>query len=153
MIRKIVPSLYHIQWLNRLDTQLIKETNQNSINVPKVVEPTNKKKTLLKNLGDLCNKQSNVLYLPATNHITDGLFKKGKCVNSLPSTHFCVLLLLSCLLIITLINELQCLHNVENSGSDPGKKTKVRVSSYFHSSFFPISCGGSNPAGQSLTFT
>ena len=52
-----------------------------------------------------------------------GYLKKGKCVNSLPSTHFCVLLLLSCLLIITLINELQCLHNVENPGS--WKENKV----------------------------
>ena len=34
-------------------------TNQNSIKVPKVVKPMNKK-TLLKDFGDKCNKQLNV---------------------------------------------------------------------------------------------
>ena len=34
-------------------------TNQNSIKVPKVVKPTNKK-TLLKDFGDKCNQQLNV---------------------------------------------------------------------------------------------
>ena len=35
------------------------------------------------------------------------------------------------------------------------KENEVEDSSYFHSSFSPISIpwGGSNPAGQSLTFT
>ncbi len=36
---------------------------------------------------------------------------------------------------------------------DQGKNPKLRVSSYFHSSFSPISshCGGSNSAGQLST--
>ena len=38
-------------WLKCLDTQLFKPSNQNSIKVPKVVIPTNKK-TLLYNFGD-----------------------------------------------------------------------------------------------------
>ena len=37
--------------LNNLDTQLNEQTNQNSIKVPKVVKPTNKK-TLLKSFGN-----------------------------------------------------------------------------------------------------
>ena len=31
------------QWLKRLNTQLNKPTNQNTLKVPKVVKPTNKK--------------------------------------------------------------------------------------------------------------
>ena len=37
-------------WLKHLDTQLNESTNQNSLKVPKVVKPTNKK-MLLKTLG------------------------------------------------------------------------------------------------------
>ena len=44
MILKIIPSVYHNMWLKRLDTQLNKPTNQNLIQVPKVVESTNKKR-------------------------------------------------------------------------------------------------------------
>ena len=40
------PSVDYKYWLKRLDTQLIEPTNKNSIKVPKVVEPTNKKKLL-----------------------------------------------------------------------------------------------------------
>ncbi len=36
---------------------------------------------------------------------------------------------------------------------DQGKNPKWRVSSYFHSSFSPISSQFSNPVGHSLTFT
>ena len=37
------PSLNCNYWLKRLDTQLNKPTNQNSVKVPKVVKLTNKK--------------------------------------------------------------------------------------------------------------
>ena len=40
---KITPSKDYNKWLKRFDTQLNKQTNQNSIEVPKVVKPTNKK--------------------------------------------------------------------------------------------------------------
>ena len=36
---KTNPSVDYNQWWKRLDTQLNKPTNQNSIKVPKVVEP------------------------------------------------------------------------------------------------------------------
>ena len=52
-----------LQWLKRLDTQLNKQTNQNSLKVLKVVKTTNKK-TLLWIFGDYCNKQFNVPSLP-----------------------------------------------------------------------------------------
>ena len=43
MLDKITPSLdYHLKF-KYLDTQLNEPTNQNSIEVSKVVEPTNKK--------------------------------------------------------------------------------------------------------------
>ena len=34
---------FRLQWLKRLDTQRNEPTNQNLINVPKVLMPTNKK--------------------------------------------------------------------------------------------------------------
>ena len=46
LIHKITPSLEYNHWFKRLDTQLNELTNQNSIKVPKVIKPTNKK-TLL----------------------------------------------------------------------------------------------------------
>ncbi len=46
MINKIILSVECNKCLKRLDTQLNKPSNQNSIEVPNVVEPT-KKKTLL----------------------------------------------------------------------------------------------------------
>ena len=48
IINKITinPSVDYNKWLKRFDTQLIEPTNQNSIKVTKVGEPT-KKKTLL----------------------------------------------------------------------------------------------------------
>ena len=46
MIYKITPSVDNNKWLKRLDNQTNEPTNQNSIKVPKLVKPTNKK-TLL----------------------------------------------------------------------------------------------------------
>ena len=43
MIFKITPPVDYYQWLNRLDTQLNEPPNQNSIKVPKLVKPKNKK--------------------------------------------------------------------------------------------------------------
>ena len=45
------PSVDYSQWLKRLNIQLNEPTNQNSIDVPKVIELTNKK-TLLLNFVD-----------------------------------------------------------------------------------------------------
>ena len=42
LIHKIIPSVDYNYWLKRFDTQQNEPTNQNSINVPKVVQPTNK---------------------------------------------------------------------------------------------------------------
>ena len=42
-INKITPAVDYNQWLKRLDAQLNKTPNQNSITVPMVVKPTNKK--------------------------------------------------------------------------------------------------------------
>ena len=50
MINKIPTTVYNYYWLKRLDTQLNESTNQNSLNVSKVVKPLNKK-TQLKTLG------------------------------------------------------------------------------------------------------
>ena len=41
-IYKISPSIDY-NWLKRLDTQLFGPTIQNSLKIPKVVKPTNKK--------------------------------------------------------------------------------------------------------------
>ena len=49
------PFVDYNKGLKSLDTQLNKPTNQNSIEVLKVVKPT-KKKTLLYNFGDKFNK-------------------------------------------------------------------------------------------------
>ena len=46
MIHKFTSSVDYNQWLERFDTQLNETTKQNSIEVPKVIVPTNKK-TLL----------------------------------------------------------------------------------------------------------
>ncbi len=46
-IHTITPLEDYNFWLKRLDTQLKKSTNQNSLKVPKVARPTNKK-TLIK---------------------------------------------------------------------------------------------------------
>ena len=46
MINKITSSVDYNKWLKRFNTQLNKSTDQNSIEVPKVVKPT-KNKTLL----------------------------------------------------------------------------------------------------------
>ena len=43
---KITPSVDYNQWLNRLNTQLNRPCNQNSLKVPKVVNPKNKKMLL-----------------------------------------------------------------------------------------------------------
>ena len=58
MINKITPSVDYNQWLKCIDTQPNEPINQHSTNKPKAVKP-NSKKTLLKNFGDQCNKQSN----------------------------------------------------------------------------------------------
>ena len=42
MIFKITPSVDYTWWLKRLYTQLNEPINQNSVKVPKVVEPMNK---------------------------------------------------------------------------------------------------------------
>ena len=44
MIHKPNPSVDGNQWLNRLDTQLNEQTNQNSIKVPKIIKTINEKK-------------------------------------------------------------------------------------------------------------
>ena len=44
IIHKITPFVDYNEWLKRLDTQLNEQTNQNLIKVPKIVEPTNKKR-------------------------------------------------------------------------------------------------------------
>ena len=44
IIHKITPIVYYIWWLKRKHTQLNEPTNQNSIKVPKVVKPSNKKR-------------------------------------------------------------------------------------------------------------
>ena len=43
MKQKITPSADNNQWLKRFDTQLNESINKNSIKVPKVVKPTNRK--------------------------------------------------------------------------------------------------------------
>ena len=43
ILHKIIHSVDYNLWLKRLDTQLIKPTNQNLLKVPKVFKPTNKK--------------------------------------------------------------------------------------------------------------
>ena len=58
------PSVNYNKRFKRLDTQLNDSTYENSRKVHKVVMPTNKK-TLIKNFGDKCNKQTNVPFLPA----------------------------------------------------------------------------------------
>ena len=40
---KITPSVDYNYWLKRLDTKLNEPADQNSLEVPKVVKPTNKK--------------------------------------------------------------------------------------------------------------
>ena len=47
---KIIPSEVYNQWLKHLDTQLNESTNQNSMKVPKVDRPANKK-NVIKNFG------------------------------------------------------------------------------------------------------
>ena len=59
-IHKITPSVDYNWCLKRLDTQQNEPTYQNSIKVPKVVKPTNKKSYYNKQ----CNKQPNVPSLP-----------------------------------------------------------------------------------------
>ena len=39
MLHKITPSVDYNKWLKRLDTQINKPKNQNSIKIPKVVKP------------------------------------------------------------------------------------------------------------------
>ena len=46
MIHKITPSVDDKLGLKRLDTQINEPSNQNSLKVPKIVEPTNKKTIL-----------------------------------------------------------------------------------------------------------
>ena len=43
VIHKITPSVDYNSWLKRLDTELNKPTNRNSIKVYNAVKPTNKK--------------------------------------------------------------------------------------------------------------
>ena len=38
MVHKIIPAVIYNKWVKRLDTQLNKPPNQNSIKVPKVVK-------------------------------------------------------------------------------------------------------------------
>ena len=51
IIQLITPSVEYNYWLKRLNTQNKERTSQNSVNVPKVVKPTNKK-TFFLNFGD-----------------------------------------------------------------------------------------------------
>ena len=52
MIHIITPIVDYNLWLKRLDTQFSEPTNQNSVKVPKVVEPTNRTdNVILKLLG------------------------------------------------------------------------------------------------------
>ena len=50
MILKITPPVEYNKCLKRLDTKQNEPTNQNSLKVPKVVKPNNKK-TIFKTLG------------------------------------------------------------------------------------------------------
>ena len=53
MMHKITNAVYDNKWLKRKDTRLIEPTNQNTIKLPKVVDPANRKryhKTLGTNL-------------------------------------------------------------------------------------------------------
>ena len=47
MVHKTTHSIDFNKWLKRFDTQLNELTNLNSIKVPKVVEPTNKKTNII----------------------------------------------------------------------------------------------------------
>jgi hypothetical protein len=53
------PSCRLILGVKPFNNQLNEPTNQNSIKVPIVVEPTNNK-TFLENFGDYCNNQPNI---------------------------------------------------------------------------------------------
>ena len=44
LIYQITPSVDYNWWLTRVNTQLNEANHQNSIKVPKVVEPTNRKR-------------------------------------------------------------------------------------------------------------
>ena len=68
MIHKIAPSVDYNQLLKRLDTQLNEPANQNSLKVPKVVKPMNKK-TFLQDFGNKCNKQPNIPSLAGEEYI------------------------------------------------------------------------------------
>ncbi len=48
---KITSSIYYNYRLKRMDTKLNYPTNQNSIKVPKVVEPTNKRTIIIELWG------------------------------------------------------------------------------------------------------
>ena len=75
---KKYPSVDYNQQLKRLDTQLNELTNQNLINVPKVVK-LKKWKSYFKTLGTSLKKQLNVPFLSVENYIiTKLLIVKGK---------------------------------------------------------------------------
>ena len=75
---KNYPSVDYNQWLKRLDTQLNQLTNQNLINVPKVVK-VEKWKSYFKTLGTCVKNYHNVPSLPVENYIITKLLKvKGK---------------------------------------------------------------------------
>ena len=61
MINKITTSVEYNYWLKHLDILLNEPTNQNSVEVTKVVKPTNNK-TIIK-LEDWCNKQPNIPFI------------------------------------------------------------------------------------------
>ena len=62
MTHKIAPAVDINQWLKRSNTQLNKPTNQNSVKVPKVVRPTNKKR-YCKTLGTIVINSSLGMYI------------------------------------------------------------------------------------------
>ena len=92
-MHKIVPYVDYKQWLKCLNTQLNEPTNQNLIKVPKVGELMNKKALL--NFGDQCNKQLNVLSLPA--YLVNIKFKKITQIKIITATCYLDVCLLSIL--------------------------------------------------------
>ena len=67
-----------MQWLKRLDTQLNEPINQNSIKVPKVVKPTNKKTLLYKTLGIIV---INSLFVALSPSLPLNIGKNGRIYN------------------------------------------------------------------------
>ena len=59
---EITPTVDYNYWLRRLDTQLIKPSNKNSVSPQSCY--ANENNVIFFNFGDYCNKQSNVTFLP-----------------------------------------------------------------------------------------